>query len=108
MSDNQSNRRQFLKQAGKSGSIPLIGTALAATPFQPRTTPKTAGGKSIIIPTHEHAGERDERLDFPPGWDIHVQNMAGHNLPVLTPKQLADQMNQPVGARTLRELAQGK
>ena len=108
MPDDRSNRRQFLGQATKIGSIPLIGTALAAAPFQPTSTPKTAGGKFVIIPTHEHAGDLDERLDFPPEWDVHVQNMAGYKAPVQTAKQLADQMNQPIGTKTLRELAQGK
>ena len=34
--------------------------------------------------------------------------MAGYKAPVQTAKQLADQMNQPIGTKTLRELAQGK
>jgi len=108
MTDDRSNRRQFLGHAGRLGSIPLIGTALAAAPFQPQAVPGTAGGASVVIPTHEHAGDLDERLDFPPGWDVHVQHMAGHDAPVLTPAQLAEQMNQPIGTKTLRELAQGK
>jgi len=108
MPDDPSNRRQFLGRAANIGFIPLIGTALAAAPFQPKSTPKAAGGKFVIIPTHEHAGDLDERLDFPPEWDVHVQNMAGYRAPVQTAKQLADQMNQPIGTKTLRELAQGK
>lgn len=108
MSDDRSNRRQFLGDAVKFGSVPLIGTALAAGPYQPKSVPKTQGGKSVVIPTHEFAGDLDERLDFPPGWEVNVMHMAGHLAPALTPRQLAEQMNQPVGTKTLREVAQGK
>lgn len=102
------SRREFLGEAGKLASVPLIGTALAAGQSQPKTVPQARGGKSVVIPTHEFAGNLDERIDFPPGWDVNVMNMAGYNAPVLTPTQLAEQMNQPIGTRTLREVAEGK
>jgi len=69
--DDRSNRRQFLEQAGKLGSIPLIGAAMAAGPFQVNTVSQLKGkAKSVIIPTHEFAGPGgapwiEERLDFP-------------------------------------------
>ena len=108
MPNDDSSRRDFLGHAVKLGSVPLVGTAFAAGPYQSKSVPKTLGGKSVIIPTHEHAGDLDERIDFPPGWDVNVMHMAGHDAPVITPKQLADQMDQPIGTKTLRELAQGK
>jgi hypothetical protein len=114
MADDRSNRREFLEQAGKLGSIPLIGTALSAGPFQVNAVPQLKGkAKSVTIPTHEFAGPSgapwiEERLDFPAAWDVHVMEMAGHNLPVLTPPQIADQCSQPIGAKSLRELAEGK
>src|SRR5437763_16684324 len=98
------SRRDFLCKR----SVPLIGAALAAGPFQANAIAATKGGKSVVIPTHEHAGDLDERLDFPATWDVNVMKMAGHNAPVLTPAQLVEQMNQPVGNKTLRELAEGK
>jgi nickel-dependent lactate racemase len=94
------SRRDFLT------NVPLIGTALAAGPFQLRAVPKT--GKSVVVPTHEFAGELSERLDFPAAWDVQVMDMAGYNAPVLTAKQLGEQMGRPVGTRPLRELAEGK
>ncbi|MBZ5581245.1 MAG: lactate racemase domain-containing protein [Acidobacteriia bacterium] len=108
MSSDSSSRRSFLGHAATLGTVPLIGTALAAGPFQTKSAPKTQGGKAVVIPTHEQAGNLDERLDFPPGWDVQVMNMAGYNQPVLTPKQLAEQMSQPIGTKPLRELAEGK
>ena len=76
MPDDRSNRRQFLEQAGKLGSIPLIGAAMAAGPFQVNTVSQLKGKeKSVIIPTHEFAGPGgapwiEERLDFPATWDV--------------------------------------
>lgn len=114
MADDRSTRRKFLEQAGKLGTIPLIGTAMAAAPFQVNNVPQLSGkAKSVTIPTHEFAGPGgapwlEERLDFPATWDIHVMEMAGHNQPALTPRQIADQCSNPIGAKSLRELAEGK
>jgi len=96
------------------GAAPLIGTLMADTPFQPQAVPRVgAGGKSVVIPTHEFAGPNgapwiEERLDFPDTWDVQVMDMAGHNMPALTPRQIADQCNNPIAAKPLRELAEGK
>jgi len=50
----------------------------------------------------------EERIDFPASWDLHVMDMAGHNLPILTPQQIAEQSSQPIGTKSLSELAAGK
>jgi hypothetical protein len=111
---DRSTRREFLEQTGKFASVPLIGAAMAAGPFQANAVPQLKGkAKSVTIPTHEFAGPGgapwiEERLDFPATWDLHVMDMAGHNLPALTPQQIADQCGQPIGAKSLRELAEGK
>ena len=113
MADHRT-RREFLEQAGRLGSIPLIGTAMAAAPYQAKAVPQLKGkAKSVTIPTHEFAGPggapwMEERLDFPATWDLHVMEMAGHNLPVLTQAQIADGCGHPIGSRSLRELAEGK
>ena len=68
---------------------------MAAGPFQAKAVPQLKGkAKSITIPTHEFAGPNgapwiEERIDFPASWDVHVMEMAGHNMPVLTPQQIA-------------------
>ena len=103
------NRRSFLGSLGILGCAPLIGTAMAAGLSQPVEVPALKGSaKSVIIPTHEFAGDLDERLDFPADWDVNVMQMAGQNAPVLTSQQIADSLDQPIGTKTLRELAEGK
>lgn len=114
MSDSRFSRRGFLEQAGVVGSIPLVGTLMAVGPFQARAVPQLRGkATSVTIPTHEFAGPNgapfiEERIDFPASWDVHVLDMAGHNKPVLTPQQIAEQSNTPIGTKSLRELAEGK
>jgi nickel-dependent lactate racemase len=114
MTDDRATRREFLDRAGRLAYIPLVGTAMAAPPFQVKAVPQLKGkAKSVTIPTHEFAGPNgapwiEERLDFPASWDINVMDMAGHNLPALTPQSIADQCSRPIGAKSLRELAEGK
>ncbi|HOK45868.1 MAG TPA: twin-arginine translocation signal domain-containing protein, partial [Bryobacteraceae bacterium] len=77
------NRRDFL------GGVPLIGTALAAGPYQPTTVASLKGAvKSVVIPTHEFAGNLDERLDFPADWEVNVMDMRGRNAPVLSSSEI--------------------
>ena len=79
------SRRQILTGARYLAATPLIGTAMAQTPFQVKAVSKLKGSaKSVVIPTHEFAGPNgapwiEERLDFPASWDLHVMDMAGHN-----------------------------
>jgi nickel-dependent lactate racemase len=97
------NRREFL------GSAPLIGSATAAGPYQPKTVAALKGSaKSVVIPTHEFAGNLDERLDFPADWEINVMDMRGRNAPVLRQSEIRSGLDKPIGTRSLRELAEGK
>ena len=87
----------------------MIGTAMAAGPYQPTAVAALRGAaRSVVIPTHEFAGDLEERLDFPADWEINVMEMAGHNTPVLSAQQIAARLDQPIGARKLREVAAGK
>ena len=108
------SRRDILAGMRYLAATPLVGTAMAQTPFQVKAVSKLKGAaRSVIIPTHEFAGPGgapwiEERLDFPANWDIQVMEMAGHNLPALAPQQIADQCSKPIGTKSLRELAEGK
>lgn len=108
------SRRALLSSARYLAATPLIGTTMAQTPFQVKAVSKLKGSaKSVIMATHEFAGPNgapwiEERLDFPASWDLQVMDMAGHNKPVLTPQQIAEQASQPIGSKSLRELAEGK
>jgi nickel-dependent lactate racemase len=114
VSKSDLTRRDILMGARYMAATPLIGTALAQSAYQVKAVSQLKGSaKSVVIPTHEFAGPNgapwmEERIDFPASWDIHVMDMAGHNLPVLTAQQIADQCAQPIGAKSLRELAEGK
>ncbi len=109
MSGSVLNRRSFLGSLGILGCAPLIGTAMAGGMSQPVAVPALKGSaKSVTIPTHEFAGDLDERLDFPADWDVNVMHMTGQNAPVLTSQQIAASLDQPIGTKTLRELAEGK
>ncbi len=108
------SRRDILKHARYLAATPLVGAAMASSAYQANLLPKLKGSaKSVVIPTHELAGPGgapfiEERIDFPEAWDVHVQDMAGHSLSPLTPDQIAAQCNTPIGAKSLRELAEGK
>jgi lactate racemase len=114
MSDSGFSRRGFLEQVGALGSVPLVGTLMAAGPFQAMAVPQLGEkAHSVTIPTHEFAGPNgapwiEERIDFPESWDVHVMDMAGHKMPALTSQQVAEQCDKPIGSKSLRELAEGK
>ncbi len=97
------NRRDFL------GSTPLIGTALSADAYQPEKVAALKGAaKSVVIPTHEFAGNLDERLDFPADWDINVMDMPGRKAPVLGKSEIRRDLEKPFGTKSLREIAEGR
>jgi len=70
LSEATLSRRQILTGAQYLAATPLIGTAMAQTPFQVKAVSKLKGSaKSVVIPTHEFAGPNgapwiEERLDF--------------------------------------------
>jgi nickel-dependent lactate racemase len=100
----------FLKLAGAAASyVPLIGTATASAFSQPTHATSVKGSaKSVVIPTHEWAGDLSERLDFPGDWEIDVLEMKGAKSPSLTPQLIAQQLSQPIGTAPLREILAGK
>jgi nickel-dependent lactate racemase len=110
MPSNVYDRRKFLKiTAGAAGWVPLIGTATALLPNQPTHASSIKGSaKSVVIPTHEWAGDLHERLDFPGDWEIEVQEMKGANAPALTSQQIGNRLDQPIGTLPLQGIVAGK
>jgi lactate racemase len=104
------NRRRFLLATGLGIASPrLIGTALAAGSNLPESVPLLKGSrKSVVIPTHEHYGDIEERIDFPAEWDVQEMRMAGHDAPELPPREILRRIRQPIGGRPLAELAAGR
>lgn len=64
--------------------------------------------KQIVLPQYFWYGRDPLPLYFPEEWDIHVCQMAGDALPVLTQDQIEQKINSPVGTDRLEELAKGK
>ncbi len=62
----------------------------------------------IKVPAWEWHGWKTEELEFPEGWDVHEQRMAGHDAKALTPGEISESLEHPVGTPPLSELAKGK
>jgi nickel-dependent lactate racemase len=106
MSQTDYNRRQFF-QAG--GAARLIGSALAPGMFVSDAVAALKGAQNtVVLPTHEHFGDIEERVDFPRSWEVNVMKMAGHDAPVLSREEMRRRLGDPIGARPLREIAAGK
>jgi len=114
MSNSEFSRRELLSRARYLAATPLVGSAMAQSAFQAKAVSQLKGSaNSVVIPTHELAGPNgapwiEERIDFPASWDVHVMDMAGHSRATISPEQIAEQCSQPIGTKSLRELAQGK
>jgi nickel-dependent lactate racemase len=103
------SRRNWLTGGIAFGSARLIGTAMAQGNHRPDAVPALRGSRqSVTIPTHEYAGDIEERLDFPGDWEIHAMKMAGHDAPALSPEDIVRRLASPVGSRPLSEIAAGK
>ncbi len=109
MPSNIYDRRTILKMIGAAGWVPLIGTATALGFNQPTHAATIKGSaKSVVIPTHEWAGDLKERLDFPGDWEIEVLEMKGAHTPGLTAQQIGNRLDQPIGTLPLPGIVAGK
>jgi nickel-dependent lactate racemase len=64
--------------------------------------------KSVSVPAWEWYGWKPEKLSFPDGWDVSVQKMRGHGAKALTPKEIGEKIQHPIGTKPLSQLAKGK
>jgi nickel-dependent lactate racemase len=62
----------------------------------------------VKVPAWEWYGWGSEELEFPDGWTVHEQRMAGHDARALTPEEIEESLEHPVGTRPLSELARGR
>lgn len=103
---NKISRRRSLTLMG-AGAASLVGTSML-TRWGWAQPPGVAGPNTVNIHTHEFYGDLEEQLTFPGDWELEVLNMKGHGRPKLSPEQIREKINQPIGTPTLRELAEGK
>jgi nickel-dependent lactate racemase len=64
--------------------------------------------KQIRVKTNYWFGDNEVELSFPNEWDVKEKRMAGHNLPPLSSDQITEALRNPIGSKTLAEIAEGK
>ena len=109
MSWQRLGRREFLWRTG--AGVAALGSAPVwswASEQQGPPAPRQQDRGWVGIPTREHYGDLEERLEIPPSWDLTVYQMAGADRPVLTPDEIRQRTESPVAAKRLADLAQGK
>jgi nickel-dependent lactate racemase len=62
----------------------------------------------VEVPAWEWHGWKTEELEFPDGWAVHEQRMAGHDAKALTHGEISEGLEHPVGTPPLSELAKGR
>ena len=62
----------------------------------------------IRVPAYEWYGDNPVELQFPDGWTVHKERMAGHSARPLTSEEVAEKLQHPIGSPMLKELAKGK
>ena len=67
-----------------------------------------AKAKTVKIPVMPYYGDEEMCLDFPATWDVHCCQMKGWNAPALTDRQMRKAFANPIGTKTIREMAKGK
>ncbi len=63
---------------------------------------------NVKVPAWEWYGWRPEELYLPEDWTVRESRMAGHDARSLTPQEIAERIQDPVGTAPLNELARGK
>lgn len=110
MRQQELGRREFLRSAGVG--VAALGSAPIWSWASERRGPPTGAAKGeqgwASIPTREHFGGEEERLQIPPSWDLTVYHMAGIKAPVLSAEQIGQRIEAPIGTKRLADIARGK
>ena len=64
--------------------------------------------KKAVIPILAWYGDEELELEFPESWDVTVCKMKGHEAPPLSDAAIRKAFANPIGTKTIRELARGK
>jgi len=62
----------------------------------------------IKLPQLAWHGRKEEKYLLPDRWQIEICHMHGYNLPAMTPSAIRKTLDNPVGAKPIKELARGK
>ena len=96
------NRREFVKATGLTTGGLLL--AFGREALFPRAG-QAAEYTNIEFSVFEHFGDRQFRINLPKEWDIQEVRMKAHSFPPLTPQQIKNALNDPIGVKPLREMA---
>jgi len=64
--------------------------------------------KTVQIPQLAWYGDTEIEIDFPDSWDVTVCRMHGHDTPPLSEDGIRQAFCNPIGTKTIKELAKGK
>jgi nickel-dependent lactate racemase len=64
--------------------------------------------QNVALRTHEWFGDKIEEFPFPAEWRVSVQHMKGHQTPPLDAAAVQQSILNPIGTKSLREIAAGK
>ena len=63
---------------------------------------------NVKLPQLAWYGIKELVLPLPDSWKVETHNMAGYNLPALTPDQIETAVADTIGTPSIREFARGK
>lgn len=63
---------------------------------------------TVTVPQLPQQGVRNLNLSFPDEWDVNTYKMPGHDKAAVTKQDILDAISNPLGTKSLRELAKGK
>ena len=64
--------------------------------------------QKVIVPILAWYGDTELELDFPKSWDVTLCSMRGHDAPSLSDSEIRKAFANPIGTKTIKELAKGK
>ena len=67
-----------------------------------------SGSKTVRLPQMAWYGDTELEIDFPESWDVTVCTMNGQDAPALSEGGIRKAFRNPIGTKTIRELAKGK
>jgi len=67
-----------------------------------------AKSQKVVVPVLAWYGDEELELEFPESWDVTVCSMKGYDAPRLSDDKIRQAFANPIGTKTIKELAKGK
>ena len=67
-----------------------------------------ANSQKVVVPILAWYGDKELELEFPESWDVTVCHMKGHDALRLSDSEIREAFTNPIGTKTIKELARGK